>query len=57
MVQGRMIVKNGYTEANLEESYHKLTRWNEAFLRSIRKASEKSAEPVPAGQDTIRVQN
>ena len=53
MVQGRMVVKNGVTENPVQESYRRLNRWNEAFLKSIKKTGKSDADP--SLQDTVRV--
>ena len=43
MVQGRMILKNGFVDADLSSSYYRLGQWNRAFLRSIQKSAERAS--------------
>jgi 5-methylthioadenosine/S-adenosylhomocysteine deaminase len=51
LVQGRVVVRGGRTEIDQREAYTKLNHWNDAFLRSIKKATErKSAESRSAGK-------
>jgi len=39
MVQGKLVVSNSYPTTDLTASYQKLARWNEAFLRSIKRSN------------------
>lgn len=48
VVQGRQVVRNGHHTADLRNEYRQLERWNEAFLRSIKKTDR----PRPNYEDT-----
>ncbi len=39
MVQGKLVVSNSFPTTDLNDAYQRLARWNEAFLRSIKRSS------------------
>ena len=46
MVQGKLVVRNGFLKHDLSASYRRLEQWSEAFLRTM----EKSAKSAPTNE-------
>lgn len=44
LVQGRVVVRGGQTEVDHRGAYTKLNHWNDSFLRSIKKATDRASE-------------